>query len=136
MTEGAAILMAPFYSLLSEGSWRDERGVHIVDGGAPFYDAYETSDGRYISVAAIEPRFYALLRAHLGLSDDPDFDSQMDRGAWPEQKKKVAAIVKTKTRGRMGAAYGRRGRLLRPSAQYDRSPHAPAVACTRILPRS
>ncbi len=96
MVDGAASLMAFVYGLRAMGLWTDERGTNMLDTGAPYYDVYETSDGRYISLAAIERRFYAELRERLGL-DGPEWDDQNRRDRWPELKAKLAAVVATKT---------------------------------------
>jgi alpha-methylacyl-CoA racemase len=98
MAEGAGLLMSAFYGLSSAGDWHAERGKNVLDGGAHFYDVYETADGRYVSVGAIEPQFYRELREKLGVADDPTFDAQMDRSRWPELKEKIAAIFKSRTR--------------------------------------
>ncbi|MBW1999518.1 MAG: CoA transferase [Deltaproteobacteria bacterium] len=97
MVDGAALLLASNYGLLSAGLWKDERGVNLLDGGAHFYDAYETADGKYIAVGSIEPKFYELLLQHTGIND-PDFKDKMNRKRWPELKEKIAAVFKTKTR--------------------------------------
>ncbi|MDO7843122.1 CaiB/BaiF CoA transferase family protein [Sphingomonas immobilis] len=98
MSEGSALLGGLFHANQAQGVWQDERGSNLVDGGAHFYDVYETADGKYVSIAAIEPQFYALLRNKLGIADDPDFDDQMEESHWPALKPKVAAIFKQKTR--------------------------------------
>ncbi len=97
MVDGAAALMTMFYGLRAAGLWTDERGSNFLDGGAPYYDTYETADGKWISVGSIEPQFYALLLKHSGI-DDPEFLGQNDQAKWPELKKKIAGIFKTKTR--------------------------------------
>src|SRR6195952_2699499 len=83
MVEGAALLATPFFGYLQTGAWNAERGTNIVDSGAPFYDAYEGADGRYLTVAAMEPKFYAALVELLQLTDLPD---QHDQARWPEMK--------------------------------------------------
>jgi len=98
MTDGAALLAAMSYTMLAQGINQDEAGVNLLDGGAHFYDTYETADGKYIALGAIEPQFYALFRKLAGLADDPDFDTQMSRAHWPALKAKVVALFKTKTR--------------------------------------
>lgn len=98
MTDGSALLASISWGLLASGLWNDERGVNLIDTGAHFYDAYETQDGKWISIGALEPQFYALLREKLGLADDPAFDAQNDRERWPQLKEKLAAIFKTKSR--------------------------------------
>ena len=97
MTDGAALLMGMIWTFRAQGSWQDERGVNLLDTGAHFYDTYETSDGKYISLGSIEPQFYALLRQKAGL-DDAAWDAQMDEGQWPSLKDRLAAVIKSRTR--------------------------------------
>jgi alpha-methylacyl-CoA racemase len=97
MLDGTAVLTTVFHTLAAQGRWAGRRGTNLLDSGAPFYDAYECADGRYLAVGALEPRFYALLRKGLGL-DDPLFDDQHDRARWPRMKKRLAAAVRTRTR--------------------------------------
>jgi len=98
MTDGSALLMAMTWGMLASGQWKDERGANWLDTGSHFYDAYETKDGRWVSIGSIEPQFYGLLRDKLGLAEDPDFDAQLDREAWPHLKEKLKSVFKTKTR--------------------------------------
>ena len=98
MTDGSAALMAMIYDFHNIGMWQDERGVNMLDTGAHFYDSYETSDGKYISIGSIEPQFYAELRKTIGLEDDTEFDAQMDQSKWPVLKEKLTALFKSKTR--------------------------------------
>jgi len=97
MVDGAAVLMAMMHGLRSMGIWRDERGTNLIDTGAPFYEVFATRDGKYVSVGAIEPQFYAELCQKLGLSGEP-WSKQNDRAQWPALKQKLAAIFATKTR--------------------------------------
>jgi alpha-methylacyl-CoA racemase len=97
MVDGSAALMAMIYGLRASGTWSDERGVNLLDGGAHFYDTYETADGKYISVGSIEPKFYALLLKH-AIIDDPDSKNQLDPKKWPKLKERLTEIFKTKTR--------------------------------------
>jgi len=98
MVDGAAILSAMTYTFLGNGQWRDERGVNLLDSGTHFYDTYETSDGKYISLGSIEPQFYALLLEKTGLAGDPDFAQQMNPMKWDELKARMTALILTKTR--------------------------------------
>jgi alpha-methylacyl-CoA racemase len=98
MVDGAALLMSMIWSLRAAGFWRDERGVNMLDTGAHFYDTYETADGKYMAVGAIEPQFYAELRRLAGLEEDRELDNQMDAAAWPALKQRVAAAFRTRTR--------------------------------------
>ena len=96
ITEGTANLMSMFYTMTSLGAWNPKRVSNMLDSAAHFYDSYETSDGKYISLGAIEPHFYALMKDKMGLDED-DFADQHDPRKWPGQKTKLAAVVKTKT---------------------------------------
>ncbi len=98
MVDGAAILSAMTYTFLGNGQWRDERGVNLLDSGTHFYDTYETSDGKYISLGSIEPQFYAILLEKTGLAGDPDFAQQMNPLKWDELKARMTALILTKTR--------------------------------------
>lgn len=97
MTDGVASLTSMFWGLRALGIWRDERDANLLDGGAHFYDCYETSDGKWVSIGAIEPQFYALLLEKAGISD-PAFANQMDSSTWKDLSAKMGAIFKTKTR--------------------------------------
>jgi alpha-methylacyl-CoA racemase len=97
MVDGSATLMAMVHGLHAMGFWDLERGRNIIDGGAHFYDAYETADGQYVSIGSIEPQFYAELLRITGL-DGEDLPAQMDRSQWPALKERVAALFKQKTR--------------------------------------
>ena len=98
MTDGAALLAAMTWAMKAAGAVNDRPGENLLDGGTHFYDSYECADGRWIAVGAIEPQFYALLRAATGTADDPAFDAQFDRAAWPALKAKLAAIFRTRPR--------------------------------------
>ncbi len=98
MVDGAAILSAMTYTFLANGQWRDERGVNLLDSGTHFYDTYETSDGKWISLGSIEPQFYALLLEKTGLTGDPDFAQQLNPAKWDELKGRLTALFLTKTR--------------------------------------
>jgi alpha-methylacyl-CoA racemase len=97
MSEGAASLMSIFYGRMAAGLWHDKRGVNILDGGAPWYNVYDTADGKYVAVGAIEGRFYAKLMQRLGL-DTPSLPDQYDRARWPELRANLARIFQQKTR--------------------------------------
>jgi alpha-methylacyl-CoA racemase len=86
MVDGVSILSQMMWTMKSTGALRDERESFLLDGGAPFYRTYETSDGRYMAVGAIEPQFFAQLLNGLGLSAD-EVPNQFDIGAYPEMRK-------------------------------------------------
>jgi alpha-methylacyl-CoA racemase len=93
MTEGASLLMSMFWGMVAEGDWNAARGTNLIDTAAHFYDTYETREGRFIAIGAIEPQFYRELRDRLGL-DDTDFDAQFDQAAWPRLKAKLADVIR------------------------------------------
>ncbi|MFA5913003.1 MAG: CaiB/BaiF CoA-transferase family protein [Burkholderiales bacterium] len=97
MSEGAASLMAMFYGRMAAGHWRDQRGVNVLDTGAPWYDVYETADGKHVAIGSIEGRFYAELLARLGL-DAAALPGQFEFARWPELRAAFAAAFKKKTR--------------------------------------
>jgi len=97
MIDGAASLMSMFFSMAAMGRFTDKRGTNLLDGGAPFYDTYETSDGKYVSLGSIEPQFYALLKEKAAL-DESVFGKQMDPSQWGDQKAQLTKIMKSKTR--------------------------------------
>lgn len=90
-------MMSAAYGYHSMGLMSDERGENMLDGGAHFYDTYETADGKYVAVGSLEAKFYKLLLEHLGIADE-DLPGQWDKDSWPEMKERVAAIFKKKTR--------------------------------------
>ena len=96
MVEGAALLATPFIGLAQTGAWHPERGTNIIDSGAPFYDVYQTADGRWLAVAAIEPQFYADLVTLLEQPDD--LPHQFDETYWPAMKKTFTDVFRTRTR--------------------------------------
>jgi alpha-methylacyl-CoA racemase len=96
MVDGSAQLMSIFFGIDAMHGW-SERGTNILDGGAHFYNVYETADGQYVSIASYEPKFYANLLRVLEL-DDLDPAQQMDRAHWPGLKARFAAIFRTRTR--------------------------------------
>jgi alpha-methylacyl-CoA racemase len=98
MVDGAAVLMTMFHSFAAMGMHKPERGTNLLDTGAFFYEVYECSDGKYVSIGSIEPQFYAELRRLAGLDDDAVWGRQHDQSLWPQLKEKMAEVIATKTR--------------------------------------
>jgi len=98
ITDGSALATTLMYSMYLGGQWRRERHSNPLDGASFWYDTYETADGKYVSVGALEPDFYRLLIEKLGLAGDVDFADQHDRDRWPQLKERVAGIFRSKTR--------------------------------------
>lgn len=97
MTEGSALIAGFTGWLQAMGLAQDAPGRGLLDGGAHFYDTYETADGKFVAFGAIEPQFQARFRERLGLSG-PEFDDHMNPARWPQLKERVAAVVRTRTR--------------------------------------
>lgn len=97
MVDGSASLMTLFHGLAAAGYWSDERGTNRLDGGAPWYNVYETSDGHWISVGSNEARFWLDLLDLLGL-DPADVPDQHDRARWPELRSRLTSVFRTRTR--------------------------------------
>ncbi len=97
MVDGVASLMASVYGRRAGGLLGAERGMGQIDGGAHYYNVYETKDGKFISIGPIEPQFFALLLKHTGLTPE-ELPDQHDQSHWPEMKEKFRRIFKEKTR--------------------------------------
>jgi alpha-methylacyl-CoA racemase len=97
MVDGAASLMTAIHAATASGFWRDERGTNLLDGAAPFYTVYETLDGRFVAVGAIEPKFFAVLVEKLGLEASL-VEQQYDRSKWLAIRETIASVFRTKTR--------------------------------------
>jgi len=124
MTDGVASLTTLIYSMTAQGRWVDQPGVNFCDGGSPYYDSYETSDGRYVVVAAIEPQFYAALLDKLGLSaaDLPDRDDQAN---WPRLKKLFADIFITRSRDEWTEHFDGSDACVTPMLTFSEAPGHP-----------
>ena len=97
VSDAAALLTALIQGWHSRGLWGDVAGTNSGDGGAHFYEVYRCADGKYVSVGAMEPQFYALLRQRCGL-EDPVFNAQWDATQWPELKDRMAVLFASRTR--------------------------------------
>jgi alpha-methylacyl-CoA racemase len=98
MVDGTALLMTMFWSLRDLGLFDENApGTNLLDTGAHVYDVYECSDGKYVSIGALEPQFYGELLDRLGLADDRAFAAQMDRDAWPQLSQRLAEVFRTRS---------------------------------------
>ena len=124
ISDGAALLTALIQGWRSAGLWNLETGTNNGDGGAHFYDVYRCADGKYISIGAMEPQFYALLRERCGMRD-PQFDAQWDPAAWPELKAQVATIFLSKTRAQWCELLEGTDACFAPVLDLDEAPEHP-----------
>ncbi|WP_336881664.1 CaiB/BaiF CoA-transferase family protein [Rhodococcus globerulus] len=104
MVDGSSALMQAMWSLRGQGRWSDDHGTNLLDGGAPFYDTYECSDGRWVAVGALESKFYAELLEGLGL-DPKNLPSQMDRTGWVQLRAEFTRIFGSKDRNYWTAVF-------------------------------
>jgi alpha-methylacyl-CoA racemase len=95
MVDGAALLSTMLLGLVESGFWKLEREANLLDGGAHFYDIYETADAKHVAIGAIEPQFYAELLQMLGL--DPA-EWPQDRDRWRDLSERMAEVFKGRTR--------------------------------------
>ncbi len=124
MSDGAASLMAMFYGMKGAGVWKDERRTNMLDGGAHFYDTYQCSDGKWVSIGSIEPQFYALLLEKTGIND-PDFQRQHDRAIWPDLHDKLAHVIAQKTQAEWTQIMGGTDVCFAPILNLEDAPKHP-----------
>ena len=124
MSDGAASLMAMFYGFKAAGMWAEQRRSNLLDGGAHFYDTYQCSDGKWVSIGSIEPQFYALLLEKTGIAD-PDFQRQMDKAAWPALRDKLADVIATKTQAQWCELMDATDVCFAPVLDLDEAPKHP-----------
>lgn len=126
MVDGAASLLTVFHGMHQSGLL-NPRGQNVLDGGAPYYRCYETRDGGWMAVGAIEPKFYAAFLAGLGL-DPADLPKQNDRSAWPELHRRFAACFKARTRQDWEAVFDGTDACVSPVLSLDEAPLHPHAA--------
>lgn len=98
MVDGAAALLTMVVGFQRGGIWSTQRGDNIVDGGAPYYAAYETLDKKYISIGAMEDKFYEVLLSKLDLSNDANMRPHTDRSKWAYQRERFTACFRSRSR--------------------------------------
>jgi alpha-methylacyl-CoA racemase len=96
MTDGASYLMSLFYGMHAASQWQDRRRSNLLDGAAPFYDTYQCSDNKWISIGSLEPKFYSLLLKETGAAGKL-LEPQMQHSSWPEMQDRLRKIFATKT---------------------------------------
>ncbi|MBP2328055.1 alpha-methylacyl-CoA racemase [Kibdelosporangium banguiense] len=121
MLDGTALLSTHLHGMRAAGMWHDERESNLIDGGAPFYDTYETADGKFISLGAVEPKFYSGLIASLGLTDLPGRDPRH----WPVIRKRLADLIRSRTRDEWSAELSHRDICLTPVLDCAEAPTHP-----------
>jgi len=132
IVDGTSSLAQAIWSLRGDGRWRDERGTNRLDTGAPFYDVYETADGRYLAVGALEPRFYQEFVTGLGL--DPDvLPAQSDESGWPVLRRIFTETFATKTRDEWVAVFDGRDACVTPVLSFEEATEHPHLSARKTF---
>lgn len=118
MVDGATNISTLFYGLLAHHLMTLDIGTNMLDSGAPFYQTYETSDGKFVAVGAIEARFYDELLEGLNI-DHSSLPQQLDMHKWPEIKERLAGVFKTKTRDEWAAIFEGKDACVAPVLELD-----------------
>jgi alpha-methylacyl-CoA racemase len=129
--DGVSSLMAPQYGSLADGEWVDERGVNQLDSGRPWYNVYETSDGRYMAVGALEQRFYDTFTDLMGLT--PDEAERDDPTRWPALQEQFAAIFSRRTRAEWEAVFEDTDACVAPVLSMTEAPTNDHVRARKVF---
>ena len=124
MTDGSALLMSPFYGLLSAGRWKNEREANRLDGACPYYDTYECADGKFVAVGALEPQFFALLLEGLGFRAE-EFPRREDPATWPALRARFAERFRTKSRDEWARVFDGSDACVAPVLDLEEAPRHP-----------
>ncbi|BCH31313.1 CoA transferase [Mesorhizobium sp. L-8-10] len=124
MVEGASMLAAPFFAFLAAGFWKDRRGVNLLDSGAPFYDTYQTEDGRHVAVACLEPQFFAEFARLLPL-EERFAAAQYDRRLWDDMRAAIAARIGERTRDEWATLFEGTDACVAPVLSLEEAPNHP-----------
>ncbi|MFE1251312.1 CaiB/BaiF CoA transferase family protein [Streptomyces sp. NPDC058735] len=126
IVDGTAHLTAMIHGMLAAGGWQDRRGANLLDGGCPYYGTYETADGGFMAVGALEPRFYAEFLHLLGLDDLAAAHADISR--WEELREQAAARFRTRTRDEWTAVFDGSDACVAPVLSLREAPHHPHLA--------
>ncbi|MEU1341038.1 CaiB/BaiF CoA-transferase family protein [Streptomyces sp. NPDC005827] len=127
MVDGTSVLLQMMWSMRGQGTWSDERGANLLDGGAPFYDTYTCRDGRHVAVGAIEPQFYRALLTGLGL-DPVSLPEQRDRSGWPALRDRLTRAFLTRSRDEWAEVFADVDACVTPVLAPGEVPHHPHLA--------
>jgi alpha-methylacyl-CoA racemase len=130
--DGVSSLAQMMWGLVGQGLWRDERGVNLLDTGAPFYDTYACADGRHVAVGALEPQFYAALLRGLGL-DEADLPTQLDPLGWPVLRQRFTEAFLARTRDEWAEVFAGTDACVTPVLSLAEAPAHPQLADRQTL---
>ncbi|NUR00107.1 MAG: CoA transferase [Streptomyces sp.] len=126
IVDGTSHLAAMIHGMLAAGGWQDRRGANLLDGGCPYYGTYETADGKYMAVGALEPQFYDEFVRVLGIPEHAD--ARKDRTRWGELREAVAAGFTSRTRDEWTAVFEGSDACVAPVLSLREAPHHPHLA--------
>ncbi|MER5932174.1 CaiB/BaiF CoA-transferase family protein [Streptomyces sp. NPDC002054] len=126
IVDGTAHLTAMIHGMMAAGGWQDRRGANLLDGGCPFYGTYETSDGGYMAVGALEQQFYDTFTELLGIADRAP--ARKDPARWGELREAVAAKFRTRTRQEWTAVFEGTDACVAPVLSLREAPEHPQLA--------
>ncbi|MGH3897719.1 MAG: CaiB/BaiF CoA transferase family protein [Pseudonocardiaceae bacterium] len=126
MLDGVSVLAQMYWSLRASGLWSDERGRNLLDSGAPFYDTYGCSDGRYVAVGALEPQFYAVLLEGLGLTGQ-GLPAQLDQAGWPVLRERFTEVFASRSRDEWVAVFEGTDACVAPVLSFAEVPSHPHI---------
>ena len=134
IVDGSAISMALIASMAQQSLWSDERGVNVLDSGAPFYDVYRTSDRRWMAVACLEPKFF---REFIRLTqlDESWLDSQYDTSRWDELRSDITSVMATKTRDQWDDIFAEEDACVSPVLTMSEAAEHPHMQARGIYTR-
>ncbi|WP_146346541.1 CaiB/BaiF CoA transferase family protein [Phaeobacter marinintestinus] len=127
MVDGASALMSLIHSMIAKGFWSEQRESNLLDGGAPFYRAYECADGKFLSVGPLEPQFFAELVRLAGLPDDHRA-TQNDPRTWPDRRDAYAEVFRTKSRDEWADIFDGSDACAAPILSWSEAPDHPHLA--------
>ncbi|KOG29262.1 CaiB/BaiF CoA transferase family protein [Streptomyces resistomycificus] len=126
IVDGTSHLAAMIHGMLAAGGWQDRRGANLLDGGCPYYGTYETADGKYMAVGALERQFYDEFLDLLGLPEHAE--ARRDWTRWGELREAVAARFKSRSRDEWTAVFDGSDACVAPVLSLREAPHHPHLA--------
>jgi len=124
MVDGSSLLATMFFEMSARDRWSEERGTNVLDGGAPYYDSYETSDGKWVAVGAVESQFWEAFVDLLGI-DAPELPDRADETNWPALRQRIAGAIATRTRDEWGELAAGTDTCLAPILTPGEAPNHP-----------
>ena len=122
MVEGSALLMTPIYAFSAQGFWGAARGRNLLDGGAPFYDVYETADAQFMALGCLEPKFFAEMITLLDIAEEIPPARQYDRGFWPDMRDILTRLFASETQAHWEKLFEGSDACVEPVLDYTQAP--------------